>query len=599
MAFKIDARTKKFREYLDWLSEQPDEVILAAAVKSPAVHFALFCRIKDDNNNVIDPSPNTLQLQISEAYETLKDLGVRVRIIITKPRRAGCSSFVEHIGYHSAMVSPIEGITISDSKEHSADALKKLQSYAIYDSFPWGIEQMRDAAHSISWSNGSKWTVDTAMNPDAGAGGTYQYAHCSETSKWPQTTTLNDFRTMSCLIPAVSGMNTVMFSESTPEGAKGWQYETWKDAITLPDFLEQWEKGYRPEEVWIRVFAAWFEFESNRRREPVTGAEIGYFQQTLSATEKEEIEKYDLDWEQIGWRRDTIKGKCGGDAKVFSYYFPSDPVSCWFASGAPRFDMAILSEMHTRAKNSHPENGSLNVQHQTKVSFVMHKDGSGDIQVWEHPQLTLSYIISCDPATDETQTVGADPDRHSVTVWRKGYHDTHLNSWRPAKMVARLRAPFYGDGDVVAAHIARLSFYYGKCMVGLEINMGLDILRLLKNSGVPLYKRRAMSHRTKESVEQFGFRMGDKQERNALIEGFAAALRNYEIEIPCVHFIEECQSFIVKADGRAEAAGKKHDDDVLGGCIAWEIMPNATEYRPDRFQNNDPPDRNGWRRTII
>jgi len=596
-----DPLAVRFEEELARLAESTDEEIMAAAINSPAIHFALFCRIKDDNNQIIDPKPNILQLRMNEAFETLKALGIRVRIIVTKPRRAGCSSFVEHIGYHTAMVDPIEGITISDSKEHSAEAMAKLQSYADFDSFPWGIKQDRDSAHGISWTNGSRWTVDTAQNPDAGAGGTYQFAHCSETSKWPQTQTLNDAKTMTCLAPAVSGLNTVMFSESTPEGARGWQHKTWtEEAITLEEFLERWKAGFRPEEVWIKVFAAWHEFESNRRQKPVSEAEVEYIKKTLSHHEESEIVKYGLDWEQVAWRRDTIQSKCNGDPKTFAYYYPSDDVSCWLASGSPRFDMTILAEMKTRAKSALYEDGFLTAQGEETVGFTLSRDGTGDIRIWERPQEGLKYLIAADPAGDISQSISKDPDRHSICVWRKGFHDTFSNQWRPAKLVARLKPPSFSDGDVAAGHIARLSIFYGRCIVGVESNFGGagEQMRLLRNSGIPLYKHKEKSQRTNEGVEVFGFRMA-KFERGILIEAFAAAIRNYDVEIPCLHAIGELMSFI-NTGKRAEAATGCHDDDVLGSCIAWEIMPNATEYRIDRVRpSQDPPDHSSWRRTIL
>lgn len=564
MALKVDPLEARFDEILAHLANAPDAEVLQAAMKSPAIHFALFCRIKDDDNVVIDPRPNILQLRMNEAYETLKNLGIRVRIIVTKPRRAGCSSFVEHIGYHNAMVSPIEGITISDCKEHSADALKKLQDYAIYDSYPWNVREVKDSAHSVAWSNGSRWTVDTAQNPDAGAGGTYQFAHCSETSKWPQTQTMNDVKTMTCLTPSVSGLNTVMFSESTPEGARGWQYKTWTEkAITLDEFLERWANGFRPEEVWIKVFAAWFEFASNRRQKPCTQQEIAHIQATLDRREIEEIEKYALDWEQVAWRRDTITNKCNGDPKIFAYYYPSDDKTCWLASGSPRFDMTILEGMLRRAKSITPETGFLLTQDNKRTTWQATHDGTGDLFIWEHPMEGLRYLVCLDPATDASQTIGADPDRHSLSVWRDGYHDTYTDRWKPARKVARLRPPFYGEGDEVAGAMVRLSRYYGTCMTVMEMNCGLGILERVQLEGIPCHKRRPLSHRTGVIVEQYGFRMTDKQERDWVIECFAAAIREHAIEVPCVHSVEEYKAFIINSHGKAEAASGFHDDDCF------------------------------------
>lgn len=582
------------------IADRTDEELKLLALSSPAAHFALFCTIRDKDNRVLNPTPNIMQLRMSQAYETMRDLGAKVRIIVTKPRRAGCSSFASHIVYHHGMTRPIETIVISDVKEHSAELMTKLKEYSKTDAFPWGHKLVQNATHSLAWSNGTKCTIDTAENPDAGVGGTRQAGLMSEVSKWPQTATRNDKKTMAAVLPSLSGQDTVVIAESTPEGAAGWQYSTWQEAVTLEEFVDQWHKGFRPEEQWVKVFAAWFEFSDNARKQPVSEAEVKHLQATLDQHERDEIAKYSLTWEQVAWRRDTIKSVCNGDPKIFAFYYPSDDVSCWLASGTPRFDMVILADMERRAKHITPDSGYLYAQDSKRVTFQRMHDGTGDILLWEEPREGLRYLVTIDPATDESQTIGADPDRHSVSVWRDAFHDTYLDRWMPAKKVARLRPPFYGDGDEVAAAAALLSKFYGFAMTVIEINCGLDVLRLLREAGIPCHKRRPLSHRTGEIVEQYGFRMTDKQERNAVIEGFAAAIREKAIDVTCLHSLNEYKMFITKPNGRAEAASGAHDDDVLADAIAWQTMPSATTYKGHRVSTINPPDmakgkRGGWR----
>lgn len=584
--------------FADSLRGKTADELQLMALKSPAVHFSLFVTIRDKNNKIISPEPNVLQLRMSEAYETLKNMGVKVRIIVTKPRRAGCSTFGTHIVYHHGMRTPIEGIAISDIKDHSEEMLEKIKAYGKVDTFPWGHRVMRDPNQSIAWDNGTKWVIDTAENPDAGVGGTRQCGFFSEVSKWPQTANRNDKKTMAAVLPSLSGSESVAIAESTPERAAGWQFSTWQEAVWLHEFIAMHKAGIRPEEQWVKVFAAWFEFADNQRSEPVQEAEIAQIKRTLIHREEKGIAKYGWTWEQVAWRRDTISSICNGDEKIFDFYYPEDDVTCWMSGGSPRFDMGILVDMEGQAGASTPDTGYLVSQDDKRVSMQRTRDGTGDILVWEPPQTGLRYLVTCDPASDASQTIGADPDRHSVSVWRAGYHDSAFDRWMPAKKVARLRPPFYGDGDEVAGHVTRLSRFYGGAIVAIEINCGLDILRLLKLANVPLYKRRPMSHRTHEVQEQYGFKMGDKQERNALIEGFAAAIRNRDIEVFCQHSITEYKMFIVKPNGRAEAAGGAHDDDVMADAIAWETLPSATEYRMHAAKQVDPPDRDTWRRAI-
>jgi hypothetical protein len=593
----------RFDEEMARLADAPEEDILVAATVSPVIHFSMFCKIRDEDNAVISPRPNILQLRIAEAYETLKALGVRVRIIVTKPRRAGCSSFVEHIGYHEAMRRPIEGLTIADDKEGSKAAMAKLESYGKFDSFPWGVSIDQQSTTSLTWSNGNKWTVNTARNPDAGAGDTRQFGHMSETSKWPKTLTLNDARTMACAIPTFSGMDTTIISESTPEEAAGWQFDTWDGpSMWLSEFMERWKAGYRPEEQWIKVFAAWYEFEKNCRQTPCTEPEIEEMKATLSTVEDEEIAKYGLTWEQVAWRRETLKNKCQGDEKTLAFYYPSDPVTCWLQSGTARFDLAKLADLKHRAETLQPDRGYLVRQAGGgSVVFQAQYDGSGVIEVFEHPKERMTYLVACDPATGKSQTKGADPDATSILVLRGKYYDLDLQRSIPAKVVARVRAPLFDDDDVVGGHIERLSAWYGGCIVALEVNQGLHILRVLKDAGVPLYKRIVESAKTKQTEEQYGFKLTDANQRRMVIDGLAAAMRNDELDIPCPHILGQMMKFVRKPNGRAEAAPGAHDDDVMALAMGWEIIPSATIYTRRSVRDVDPSDmakpgrKTGWR----
>lgn len=583
-------------DFANMLAGKSEEELEALAYNSPAVHFCCYTSILDKDNRALNPTPNILQLRMSEVVETMKDLGIRVRVIAVKPRRAGCSTFANHVIYHEGMKRPIEAITISDIAKHSEELIEKTKAYEKGDTFPWGNHRVQNAQKSMAWENGTKWTVDTAENSDAGVGGTRQGGHFSEVSKWPQTNVKNDKKTMASVLPSLSGMDTIVIAESTPEGARGWLHKTWhEEAIWLHELMEMIEQGIRPEKVWIKVFAAWFEFADNCKETPCSEREIEILKRSLTPHEKDEIEKYNLSWEQIAWRRETIASDCGGDPKFFSFYYPSDDVTCWLASGSPRFDLGVITEMESHAKSVVPEYGYLNKQDTGTITWHPTHDGSGEIWIWEQPLYGLRYLVTLDPAEDISQTIGEDPDAHSLSVWRAGYFDELGDVWKPARKVARVKPPFRADGDIVAGHASRLSHYYGNCIIVMEVNIGKDILRLLKEAGHHLYKRRPESHRTGETTEQYGFRLNSKEDRNLIIQGFATAIREREIDVSCSHSLNEYKMFVVKPNGRAEAAAGAHDDDVAADAMAWECMPSATEFKKIKRKHPDPPDRKNWR----
>jgi hypothetical protein len=593
-----DRIIERFRASLheaDGKTLKKGEELQLMALKSPAVHFALFTTITDVDNNIRPPVPNILQLRMSQVYETLLDMGIPPRIIVVKPRQVGCSTFAAEVGYHHGQRFRTTGLTISDKKPHSAALKEKISEYYKVDTFPWGNEMTRNPSGFVAWSNGTVWHIDTAEDPNAGVGNTYQFFHASEVAKWPQTTVKNDVSTMTAVLPALNGTRATVIAESTPEGPAGWHYSTWTKAVTLDEFLRRWEQGYR-DEMWIKVFAAWWEFPDHAT--PVTKQEILEMRRTLTDVEIHEIRSYKLSWEQLKWRRATVKNKCDGQERRFSYYYPSDEVSCWLASGSPRFDMQIIQEMSAWASGQAKEVGYLITQENGSVVFQ--RDIEGDIEIWENAQEGLKYLVAIDPATDESQTIGADPDRHSVLVWRKGYYCQDRGEERPAKLVARVKAPFYANGDKVAGHAVRLSRFYGNAIVCQEVMCGLNILEHLKLSGVPLYKRKPLSHRTGQIVEQYGFKLKSKEERDAMVDRMAIAISEGYVEIPCLHTLGEASTFIRHPNGKAAARLGAHDDDISSCMMAWEVMDCATMFRGHSVKPKAPRDRgkNGWRSVI-
>ena len=582
----------RFREGLRGLS---DDDLGVMAMRSPAVHFASCVRIQSKDNEPIQPVPNILQLRMSEVYEVCMEMGVPCRMIVCKPRQVGCSTFGSHIVYHHGMRWTTAGITISDVSKNSQKLMMKVRDYATVDRFPWRIKMSRDASGELGWTNGTRWEIDSAENWKAGIGDTRQAFHASEVGKWPKTGVKNDKRVMSAVLPSISKGRSVVIAESTPEGAGGWMYETWQGAVTLDEFIAMREKGWDHGIVWIKVFAGWFEFEEHQRREKLTEMERVEIDRTLSERERSGREKYGWTYEQIAWRRDMIRTECGGSEDVFDEYYAEDDVRCWAVSGRPRFNVEALMLMDKRAASLSPLTGHLVMQESGEVTWSPRADGGGDVMVWEDPREGMRYLAGCDPATGASQTTGKNPDRTSIQVWRQGFYDPATGISHRARLVARVRSPYFGDGDEVAGHLVRLAKWYGGCIVVPEVNMGLHVIEHLKEAGIPIYRRVVPSARIGSLVEQLGYKLTDKDQRRMLVEALATAVREQVVDIACPRVIHELKMFVTGPDGRDEARGGEHDDDVLCSAMCWYSMPSATEYRRVVRRRRMPKDYKSWK----
>jgi hypothetical protein len=574
------------------------DALVSLAYTSPAAHLACFTKIPNKEGDLEVLRPNILQLRVSQVYETCQALNLPCRIVVCKIRQCGGTEIGLHIGYHHSMKRRTRAIAISDKRPNSKKLVKRLAARRKYDSFPWGVK-LREVAEEVFLTNDSYWEIESAENHKAGIGDTRQFGLFSEVGKWPKTTVVNDKAIMSAVLPSMSKIGaSCTIAESTPDGASGWMYDTYtKEAITFEAFLARVKKGERPL-VWIKVFAAWFEFDENRQSY-LTGKapskiEVAEMKRTITVRESEGIKRYGWDWDQIAWRRAMISLECNGDEEVFDYYYPEDDIRCWAVSGRPRFNMTALMAMERRIGSRRAITGYLGIQANDAVSFHPDPEGGGDVAIWEEPRVGCRYLVAIDPATGASNTAGADPDRNSVQVWRQGYMEGE--EWIKAAMVARIRPPNFNDGDDVALSAVKLSKFYGGCLVVLEVNQGLHVLDHLKDAGVPLFKRTVPSLRPDTASEQYGFKLTDQEQRRQVVEGLAAAIRNEEIDVWCPHWIGEAKTFITTASGRYEARPGCHDDDTMCGAMAWLALPSATEYRGVRRRRQQPADKRDWKR---
>lgn len=545
------------------------------------------------SNGDIEPVDecNLFQREVSDILEYCHANGRPARIIILKPRRRGSSTVSVAAGYRRLQSRRATGCIAGGAHFQGKKLFKMLDIYSQHDRIePGTCTVLTDIAR---FANGSEMDRITLANPTAGRAGGYQYLCITEMAFLAEEGVADAASVVSGLIKTVQFVaGTIVILESTANGASGDFYDRYQTAITFEEF----QKGRNG---FIKVFYPWFAFPDlvmPPESEGITG--VG----DLHPEEVALMEKWSLSLAQVAWMRWSIREECNGDFDKFREDYPFDEETAFLSSGRGRFDAQVVNAWARRAKYQTYERGFLSRQeHDKKVGFHASADG-GDIQIWERPREGFAYIVACDPATGESQTVGKNPDATSIMVFRQAYVDVTTRETVPAKLVARVLPPFYGDDDIAAGHIDRLSAFYGGCLVALEVNQGLQVLRCLRDAGVPLYKRIVPSARTKAKEEQYGFKLTSADQRRTVIDGLAAAIREDRLDIPCPHVCDELGKFVVKKNGRAEASTGAHDDDVMTLAMAWEVLPLATTYRIHVVNTVNPPDmvkpgskRQGWR----
>ncbi len=557
---------------------------------------------KDRTKGLITPKTNYLQRKIQATMDAMEDADIPVRVIELKPRARGSTTFITGIGYTVMRRTSTSAVFIGGQSDQTVGLWNMMKVYHANDKFDWGNtgEVNEKGAH---FSNGSRAKKETAKDVQAGIGDTYQFLQATEAARWAQYGVANAGDVMANILKAVPLLpKTYVFLESTAESASGDFYNRWLTATDAEDFLSGKTKVRGGD--YVRVFAAWFQFEESMLPTPLTEEELQEIERTMDQEEwyygeKMLLENYGVvcddgvkrlgdvvrngDWRaQLAWRRYAIEKECGKDRDVFDRDFPHNWQTAFQKSGNMRFNVAGITAMRKRLTQVTPLHGILEMP-KNIPGFRQTSPGEAVVTIFEKPIPGCRYIVSVDPMTGITQTGSKDPDRHGVFVLRKGYTDSKGRWHRPAT-VARIVQCRY-DIDVLEVHIWRLSKYYGgtsACMVAVEVNMDRGLIELLKLRGATLYRREILNRTDYKTTEAYGYQTNSRTREN-MIETLAAAIRDYDvdgggIDIWCPHGLEQCENFVRKQNGRSEAADGWKDDDVISIAMGLELIEQATPY---------------------
>ena len=530
----------------------------------PEVWFSTFAVIKDKRGKDIKPRANTLQKRMFAHYRQCQVEKKPCKMIILKPRQKGASTCAQALTYHHMRKNEnLAGSLMGDIAGTSDKVFEIYRRYAENDNFPWdatgtNLEDGGNLADLMKLRSKSAYGKETAGSKNAGRSGTIQVGNMTEVAFWPNTGQKDP--ALGYLQSLYDGDNvSLVVADSTPNGPSGWFYRTW----TLDN-------------EWAKIFAAWWEFDDSEI--PFKSkVELQDFKDTLTEDEKSEMQRFDVNWEQMHWRRRTLQDKCNGDISKFRQEYPSDPEECFLMSSRPRFHVEVLKEMSDAAPSQQFTVGNLSLQDNKTVSYNI--DRAGSWKVYDQPEHDSKYVIGVDTCTGEDQQMqglAADPDYHSVQVWRAPYEDWN-GDWHVARMVAVHHSRI--DIGVLSEEIIAVAKWYGGAFVVPEVNnTGLAVVKYLLEAGVSVYQRRKINNSTGMVEKFFGWQT-DKVTRKTLIDHMAAELMDRNFDIPDPDILHEMKVFVINEKGKPEAAPGHHDDHVLSSALAIYNIDSATSYR--------------------
>ncbi len=524
------------------------------------------------------PQPNKLQRDVFSYYRKCRAQNKPCLFMILKPRQKGASTIAQGLMYyHLRMNGGLKALLMGDIDSTSETVFDLFRTYAQEDLYPWGDGKVigqnyaleGDQVKEATLTNGSKMKRATAGSKNAGRSNTVQCAHFDEECFYVRTgdrdPMLGALQSFASTQPLALGMRT-----STANGPAGAFFDDWRND------RNDWEK----------IFAAWFEFDDSMIY--FSGEdEKRAFAESMDEKEVEEMERFkgQISLEHMNWRRYTIENLCKGDPIRFQQEYPSDDISCFMLSSRPRFALGELAKLKRAAESRlDMEVGTLVTQDGAQRAQWLRDPKAGDIRMFEHVRTGCHYVISVDTCSGEDQQMGgksADPDKHDVQVWRRGYLDVNEQCWVFPRMVARHSSRV--DSDMLVEVIVAMSLYYGKCPVVPEVNgeAGLHVIKLLLEKTIPVFKRKAdvniMKKTAEERVEAYGWRT-TVTTRKWIIDNLVKPIREGEIELSDPDVYHQFERFMVNDKGKAEAMQGEKDDAVISAAIGFYNLGLAKEY---------------------
>lgn len=349
-------------------------------------------------------------------------------------------------------------------------------------------------------------------------------------------------------------------------------------AKTIGDtFHKLWQDAMDPasESEWLGLFMGWWEHPTNRMRVTVAPDR---FQESLSKEEWELKARFNLDLEQLAWRRWTIINDCARDETRFKREHPATPEEAFTASSRNRFSVPHIQRMPIQRD---PLVGELRVDEtDPEKRLVFHPGEHGALRVWKRPERGRLYAVGADCAQGIDVTEGdgqSDPD---YSVGQILDRDT-------GEQVACLRARMM-PGET-GRYMARVCRWYNMAQLAGEINPGgggVSMLEAVLNSDYPrslLYHRSVAPDQDPQTrSDKLGWETGGVS-RPLLISMLDELIRQDSLAIHDAITQQELLTFVIKKTGKAEHQSGCHDDTVIAlalACVVILRMPRPIPVLP-------------------
>jgi hypothetical protein len=529
------------------------------------------------------------QQKLAAVIVRQRELRRPVRIIVLKARQVWISTYVASRFFRDTTARAGQHTLVL---AHDEKTVNNIFSY--YNRFQTHYKPFRgvirlpgltsDRQDALEYDNGSWIKIHTAANANIGRSFTLRRIHFSEYAFY-----LNARLLMASAMGAMpDDPDTEAIIESSPNGVGN-------------EFHQMWEKAVAGESEWIPFFFAWWEHPEYTRALDVAP---DAFQRSLTSEEREMMALYGLTLEQLNWRRWCIRNRLNGDESLFRQEYPSCPEEAFLTSGRPRFDYKALQRMPVVRDAIE---GGLEMEElggRKRLMFLPRE--RGEIVVFRKPQENREYVIGADVAEGIDVADGRGEAKPDYSVAQVLDRDT---GEQVARFRARVQAAEFGW------QLFMLGVYFNWAQIVPEANgPGLACIDELLRQSYPadlIYHRiRTADQDPRERADLIGWKT-TAVTRPQLISLLDSAIREAAIIIRDPITVQECRTFVIKPNGKAEHQDSCHDDTVIAlalGVVGIAQMPRkrVPALKPDsRMQvknyrtRHDNQDERGMRLRLL
>ena len=478
------------------------------------------------------------------------------RIVVTKCRRAGVSSYIEARFFLDANFSDNLSVMVMAHKGPNARRVFKYAS-DFYKYWPAKWDKYRKKAEyktkdGYAFENNSRYQVLTAGGRESARGDQYDLMHYSETAFYESYQEVNAALT-------AAPPHAMCIEESTGNGPQGGFYDRWQRALTLDDVIQAHDDQNAEKLAkwngYIRFFYGWLD-------EPAYRMDVFDWERdqlVLSLDEHEEALRLaypDITLEQLKWRRLKIENDCQGNEaglppeQFFEQEFPSCVDEVFQSQSTKWFDQQKLRQARLRASSVKPAK-TIALRPDADPKPVL--PGRETLTVWRTPKPGHTYCIGADVAQ------GLRHGDWSVAI----VFDRHEGMTLEEVAMLRIKTPAPAFGELLCT----LAEWYNDAFIVPEANgPGLaTCTRIIENRYPHIYHRATLDLIKNKAADPNSFRFGfymTNATKGRILSDLQESIREETTVIYSKPIFDEMASF-ESQDGKLSAPKGEHDDCVM------------------------------------